>query len=276
MNKYQKATLVQALQYAKRGWHVLPCSYKKSPLSKHGIKDATTDENLIQQWWEENPKSQIGIRTGKDSGFWVVDVDRKNGKDGLRSLIDHFGDQFEIDKETVLYQRTPTDGLHFCFEYDEKTPVGCGTDYLAGIDIRGDGGYIMAAPSSIPVAGEWKQYAWRDLSIEPTAAPRWAMDLVKLRSSSSQSIDLPSVLMNGASQGARDISLFRIACMLEREGVDPDSAKSFLELLAERCDPPFDKSTAIEKVNRAYSQYATEQGVRKRLEALQEQKGIAE
>jgi len=274
MNKYQKATLVQALQYAQRGWHVLPCSYKKTPLTAKGLKDATTDEEQIQQWWHDNPKSLIGIRTGKESGFWVVDVDQKNGKDGWQSLVNHFGDDLELDKDRVLYQRTPSDGLHFCFEYDEDNPVGCGTNYLSGIDVRGDGGYILASPSSILVDGKWKHYAWRDLSREPTPAPRWAIELLELRPGNSQSIKIADILKNGVSEGVRDVSLFRIACLLEREGVDINTAQSSIALLAGFCKPPFDKTTAIEKVNRVYSDYATEQGLKKRLEAIQKQKGI--
>ena len=122
MNKYQEATLVQAIQYARRGWHVLPCNFKKRPVTANGFYDASTEEEQIMAWWEENPKALIGIRTGKESGFWAVDIDMKGGKDGLESLKSHFGDSLILGDG--LFQKTPTGGLHLCFKYDEDKPVG--------------------------------------------------------------------------------------------------------------------------------------------------------
>lgn len=66
MNQYQEVMLVQAIDYAQRGWNVLPCNYKKQPATPKGVYDATTDENQIARWWGDNPKAQIGISTGKE------------------------------------------------------------------------------------------------------------------------------------------------------------------------------------------------------------------
>jgi hypothetical protein len=84
-----------------------------------------------------------------------------------------------------------------------------------------------------------------------------------------------AILTTGVSEGVRDDSLFRIARLLEREGVDIDTARTSLALLADCCRPPFDRSTAIQKVDRVYMNYATEQGIKKRLEAIQQRKDPA-
>jgi len=270
MNKYQEATLVQAIQYARRGWHVLPCNWKKHPLTPNGFYDATTDEEQIIRWWQENPKSLIGIRTGKESGFWAVDIDMKGAKNGLESLQKHFGESLTLDDG--LFQKTPTGGLHLCFKYDDDNPVGCGVNYLDGVDVRGDGGFIIAAPSSININNEWIQYRWKDIDSEPSVAPQWAYDLLELRTSSTRNIDMNAILQSGITEGSRDTSIFRIACMLEREGVDIDTARVFIELLAACCKPPFSSSDAVEKVNRAYTEYATEKGIQLRIDALKKQR----
>ena len=271
MNRYQKAMLVQALEYASRGWHVIPCSYKKRPLTKHGFKDGTTDREQIEKWWTVNPNSRIGICTGRVSGFWVVDIDRKSGRDGLESLKASFENRFTLDDG--LFQKTPTGGLHLCFAYNEDHPVGCPTGVLDGVDIRGDGGYIMAAPSTLKVDGDWKEYAWKDPDADPTPAPEWAIELIRMGNTPrSQHPDLQAAVGEGLAEGVRDESIFRIACLLEREGVDPDTARSFITAVAANCNPPFDQGTAISKVDKAYTTYATEKGIQARISVLEKRK----
>jgi len=275
MNKFQEARLVQAIQYARRGWHVLPCGHNKRPTTANGFYDATTDEEQIVRWWEEDPRRLIGIRTGKESGFWAIDVDMKNGKDGIQSLKDFFGNDLTL--EDALIQKTATGGFHFCFKYEDHKPVSCAVNCLDGVDVRGGGGFIIAAPSSIRIDGDWEDYEWKPghLHRELGVAPDWAYQLLEQRSSQSTEVDINAILTTGVSEGVRDDSLFRIARLLEREGVDIDTARTSLALLADCCRPPFDRSTAIQKVDRVYMNYATEQGIKKRLEAIQARKDSA-
>jgi bifunctional DNA primase/polymerase-like protein len=76
MNKFLEA----ALLYAANGYHVFPCKpMSKEPATKHGFKDATTDEETIRGWWDENPNYNVAIRTGAASRLWVLDVDGEVG-----------------------------------------------------------------------------------------------------------------------------------------------------------------------------------------------------
>ena len=80
-------TLGWALSYAARGLAVFPLvPGAKRPLTRNGLKDATTETALLTAWWTLNPDAGIGIRTGKISGVAVLDVD---GPDGEASLA-HF------------------------------------------------------------------------------------------------------------------------------------------------------------------------------------------
>lgn len=90
MNKYQEERLVAAIEYAERGWRVLPVGINKKPINHNGSTGATTDVKQILRWWKEYPFANIGIATERSS-FWVVDVDMKDGKDGWQSLQNFLG-----------------------------------------------------------------------------------------------------------------------------------------------------------------------------------------
>src|SRR5262249_51470200 len=78
-----------ALKYAERGWAVIPVHYitngkcscgkpscnspGKHPRTLRGFHEATIDEGKIKHWWSLNPLSNIGIRTGPESGIWILD-----------------------------------------------------------------------------------------------------------------------------------------------------------------------------------------------------------
>jgi hypothetical protein len=82
--------------YVKRGWPVFPvhapihgrCSCHrqacpnigKHPWTEHGHRDATTDEAQLKVWWEEECSwANVGIRTGRESGLVVLDIDPRHG-----------------------------------------------------------------------------------------------------------------------------------------------------------------------------------------------------
>src|SRR5262245_57411651 len=105
-----------ALAYAARGWHVLPCNpQSKRPLTTHGLKDASTDPAQIDAWWREWPCALIAVRTGPQSGLWVLDVDAcpAEGIDGFATLA-------VLEKRhgalpDTLTSTTPRGGQHLFF-----------------------------------------------------------------------------------------------------------------------------------------------------------------
>src|SRR5260370_34058436 len=79
-----------ALAYASRGWPVFPCKPdSKRPLTEHGVKDATTDPDIIRGWWTQWPNALIGFACGHASGVFVLDLDVEDDPNGakLRALI---------------------------------------------------------------------------------------------------------------------------------------------------------------------------------------------
>ncbi len=139
------STLVQAaLARAAQGLPVFPCvPGGKEPLTRRGHLDATTDPEQIRAWWTRWPTANIGIPTGERSGILALDVDLDKG--GFESLEALTGEASLPDTYTV---RTGGGGAHFYFSYPPGSNVRNSAGKLApGLDIRGEGGYVIAPPS---------------------------------------------------------------------------------------------------------------------------------
>jgi len=142
-----------ALKYASLGWQVfplMPCQKIPFP-GTHGVKDATADEVQIRTWWEKWPNANIAIACGKASNIYVVDVDVTEAGDvnGHESLK-----EFPALPETIK-QNTPRGGFH-AFYFTDDSPANRNS-FRPGIDIRGNGYYVVAAPSVHPNGGK---YVW--------------------------------------------------------------------------------------------------------------------
>jgi len=138
-----------ALAYAERGWPVFPCNLNKHPLTRNGFKDASTDPTQIRAWWTQWPKAMIGVPMGRTSGVFALDPDvpEKPGEpDGFarwQALLAEHGAVHTHSHES------PSGGLHVLFRWDEKRPVSNKEGLLkgSGINVRGEGGYIIVPPS---------------------------------------------------------------------------------------------------------------------------------
>lgn len=152
-----------ALDYARRGWHVFPCSpLTKAPLvgcdldaagnkiaGTGGVKKATTDPDQIQEWWQRWPCAMIGVRCGGASGIWAIDPDapKKPGDpDGKASWA---ALKLKHGCPHTHTHLTPGGGEHLLFKWRPDRPLtnSEGTITGTGINVRGEGGYIIAPPS---------------------------------------------------------------------------------------------------------------------------------
>jgi putative DNA primase/helicase len=131
----------------------------KVPLKdSSGFKDATTNLKEARRIFTENPEANIGVATGPASGVVVLDVDvidkygnPKPGKANLRKLERDVG---TLSKTTLV--RTTTGGQHYWFEYHGKDIRDSESKLALGLDIRGDGGYVVEPHSTI----NGKKYEW--------------------------------------------------------------------------------------------------------------------
>jgi hypothetical protein len=155
-----------ALAYADRGWPVFPLKPgQKVPAVQHGVKDATTDRAQVQSWWDRMPDANIGMACGVRSGLWVLDVDGAEGEESLLA----FGHGFPA----TLTQYTPSGGLHFVFLHMDGLGNTAGS-IGPKLDSRGDGGYIVVAPSVV----NGREYRWAG-KCEPAPIPGWLLTMVR-------------------------------------------------------------------------------------------------
>jgi hypothetical protein len=133
----------EAMRLAASGRPVFPCKRTKAPYTRNGFKDATTNQAAIAKWWARWPDALIGLPTG--SGIIVIDtdLDEESGKNGEFELINM------PDLPPTYMVRTPRGGFHRYYRTPDGMVLPNSSDKLAkGIDIRGDGGYVVAPPSS--------------------------------------------------------------------------------------------------------------------------------
>ena len=126
-----------ALEYAQRGWAVMPLqSNKKEPhfgLIKNAYLGATTDQALIEFWFSVDPTANIGIACST-SNLVVFDVDFRNGG----KILKQFGETYTVETG---------DGLHYY--YQASSSLSFKGMLKTGIDIKHKG-YVAAAPSIHP------------------------------------------------------------------------------------------------------------------------------
>lgn len=135
-----------ALWYAAAGIAVFPCRPgEKRPLTQHGFHDATTEADQISAWWDATPAANIGVPTGHL--FDVIDVDGPAGVESLGQMR-----QDGVIPEVIGRATTPR-GYHL---YINPTGDGNTTGLLPGIDYRGAGGYVVAAPSKTADGGTYR------------------------------------------------------------------------------------------------------------------------
>lgn len=173
LSRLGRAALVYAQAF---GWSVFPLvPREKIPLiprerGGRGCLDATTDPDVITQWWSDCPQANVAVATGVASGFCVGDVDPRNGGDeSLEVLIDEHG-PFPETVEAI----TGGMGRHILLAAD----LPC-SKLAVGVDFKGNGGYICAPPSIHPSG---REYCWEASSrpdeIPIAPAPQWVTDLV--------------------------------------------------------------------------------------------------
>ncbi|TYL92730.1 hypothetical protein FXB40_23860 [Bradyrhizobium rifense] len=201
---YRPITLLKrALRYTSEGLHVIPvhsvrdgrCSCRegiecakpgKHPMTPRGVKDATKDRKVIKQWWTESPDANIGIATGQISNLVVVDVDGKEGKKSLAQLFKKHGKLPRTPKVTT------GNGVHYYLRPGDKSVPNSVGRLGKGIDIRGDGGYVVA-PGSVHRSGKlYKFFPGRDLNdIEIARIPKSLRKAILTREPSPPVLLLP-------------------------------------------------------------------------------------
>jgi RecA-family ATPase len=235
-----------ALWYASQGHPVFPlhsplkhgCSCRspgctdigKHPRIRGGLTNASTDPERITTWWHQWPLANIGLRTGIT--LWALDIDpRKGGDTELYHLEETHGELPETPRS-----KTGGGGNHLVFALPPEGTVFNKVDVAPGIDVRGDGGYIIMPPS---YHASGHQYAWDVVDLEETAlaqAPPWLLELC-----ARPAYDTPTSPDALIPDGKRNDTLSRMAFAMRKAGMSLKEIHTALDAVNQaRCQPPLD------------------------------------
>jgi hypothetical protein len=239
-----------ALEYLRRGWSVIPIRpHDKRPAIRwmeYQHRLATEDE--IREWYRHWPNANVGIVTGAISGLVVLDVDPKHDGDAsLEGLIREHG-----PLPHTIEAETGGGGRHLYFSHPGgmvRNKVGL----ASGIDLRGDGGCVVAPPS---IHASGKVYSWlpghEPHKTTPAPLPNW---LLMVMTGSSQRLGHPleywrQLVKEGVPEGERNNTIASFAGHLLWHGVDPDVVQELLLCWNRvRCRPPLSDEEVIRTVD---------------------------
>lgn len=223
--------LKAALKYARQGWHVFPVN-GKVPTTPNGLKDGSASPKQVKELFRAYPGNGVGIVTGEPSGIVVLDID---DKDNVQELVARLEKEYGPEFKNTYTVRTGGGGYHFFFKHPGDR-VGNRVGYLGrGVDLRGDGGYVVAPPSLHASGRRYKVIKETTIKV----VPKWivATDDAKKASTASPSRQGNADVL--VPEGGRDNYLFKMGALLRRKGASDQAIEAALmEENAQRCDPP--------------------------------------
>lgn len=227
--------------YLGRGWSIIPvrAGDKRPLISWERYQHRPAEVEEARAWFNRWPDANVGIVTGAVSQLLVVDIDpRHGGVDGLARLERHHG-PLPFTVEAV----TGGGGRHLYFRHPGPDDVHNSVGLWPGLDLRGDGGYVVAPPSRHATGG---RYSWQ-LEREPWRAaplpmPAWLLEALSQRPAVTTGQPLTywrNMASQGVAQGSRNNTLASFAGHLLWHGVDAEVVCELLMCWNRlRCRPP--------------------------------------
>jgi hypothetical protein len=249
-----------AKRYLARGWSVVPLRKRdKRPLiSWEYLQNERPTEHDVAEWFRRWPDANVGIVTGEISNLIVLDIDPKHGGDATLERLERRFTPLSPTMEAV----TGSGGRHLYFAH----PGGLTRNRAGlaqGIDLRGDGGYVVAPPSVHPSGQPYEWVPGRgpdEITLAPL--PRWLIVPIRGPRIGRSLSDWRRLVREGIAEGQRNSTIASLTGHLLWHGVDPDVA---LELLLAwnrmRCRPPLDDAEVAQVVASITRLHETESAI---------------
>jgi hypothetical protein len=179
------------------------------------------------------------MATGPGSGVWVLDVD---GEQGRTSLAEQEAGHGPLPATLASRTGREDGGEHRWFTWPVDFNIRNSASKLApGLDVRGDGGYVVIPPSVHPSGAD---YHWAIPEASIADAPDWLLKLVI--ASTVVRARTPAVEIGILREGHRNDGLTRLGGSLRR--INSTQSEIERELLAantRRCVPPLADSEVL-------------------------------
>lgn len=236
------ATVEAVLGYTSRGWAVFPVRYRsKEPDCPNGFKDAVTDGGAAAEYFGSR-LSNVGVATGAASGgLLVIDLDDHGGGESGMDRLSEWEREHGPLPDTAMAE-TGSGGTHLLYRYDpSERAVRCsvGRGEWEGVDVRADGGYIVAPPSVHP---NGRPYAWdaHPDDVEPAEADERVWEFLDAVQGPRGSLEGDRYeIPESIPLGRRNDELARYAGLLRNHGmVEADILAQLRTFNEQKCDPP--------------------------------------
>lgn len=227
-----------------------PAKHPYPQLAPKGLHNATRDPAIVARWFGHGAPYNCGIRTGQVSGIVVIDVDPRHGGGEALALLERSNGPLPPTWRFL----TGGGGEHIVLRHPGGTIPNSAGLLGPGLDVRGDGGYIVAPPSR-HISG--RHYA---VSVDhhpddvPLAdMPAWLTAKLTAAKTHAAAATMPEtwrqLVADGVAEGRRNDAVARLAGHLLRKGVDPYVALDLVRIWnAARCRPPLTEPEVINTV----------------------------
>jgi hypothetical protein len=236
-----------ALDYGRLGWSVIPIEPRgKRPLVRWQVfQHRRAEPTEIGDWFKRWPEANIAVVTGVVSGLVVLDLDPRHGaQESLAALLGERGSLSE-----TVEARTGGGGRHLYFAHPGEM-VRNRVGIAPGIDLRGDGGYVVAPPS-MHACGEPYRWTRAPEVFRVAPLPTWLLEAASdERARHGRPLShWRELLRDGVAEGERNDTVASLAGHLLRYGVDPEVATELLLAWNQsRCRPPLDAEEVVRTV----------------------------
>jgi len=221
-----------ALSYFNKGKSIIPVGQDKKPLIHWlDFQKKKPTYHQIQLWWDQWPDANIALPTGPLNGVVVVDCDSDEANEA-------FLGKYPEAKDTLTV-KTPR-GYHYYFKFEEGIRNDAGKKLGKGVDIRGDGGYVLVPPS-VNATGD--HYSWIN-SVTPRPLGESLRSALSSPAGDTGVSDGDDGKVRGTAvgkfgPGERNQQLTKVAGSLRRYGLEGEAlVEALSKVNTEQCDPP--------------------------------------
>jgi len=181
----------QAKALLKKGFSIIPIDTKtKKPLIIwEGLQSTKAVETEVEGWFKQWPEAGVGIITGRLSNLLVFDIDPR-----------HEGKKELFEKYKTVTCRTGGGGWHYYFRFPKGEKIRNTVNIFKGIDVRGEGGYVIAPPSKHPSGGK---YYWLKGADKIADLPKELEEKLREKKTYSGSTFDPEIV-HGVGEGERN------------------------------------------------------------------------
>jgi Bifunctional DNA primase/polymerase, N-terminal/Primase C terminal 1 (PriCT-1) len=252
----KKSSAINAvLRLAARGFRMFPLEPRgKRPIIPEWPAKATSDSHTLSEWHGEYAGCNWGLACGSGSHVFVLDIDGEEGAAAIQDLCRKHGDAW---METLTVNTAS--GRHLYFQYPVAAIVRNSAGKIAaGLDVRGEGGYVVVPPSIHP---NGHRYSWLSEDALVNPAPAWLLDLVA--SPAQQGSGTFASSTSGSTgriivEGQRNATLTSLAGSMRLRGMTCTAIEAaLLNQNSECCNPPLAEDE-VRSIACSVSRYQTD------------------